>query len=55
MKLFDEEEDWSYPPIVIMMDLEGIIYLYKYFETKWEHKDEKTNALLRNNKILVEP
>ena len=35
IKLFEEEEDYEYPPVVFQLNLEGTIFFTKFFETEW--------------------
>ena len=32
----EEEKEFDYPPIVLMLDLEGSLYFFRFYEKSWE-------------------
>ena len=35
-KLYEEDEEFFYPPLIIMLDLEGSLLFFRFFELNWE-------------------
>jgi hypothetical protein len=35
-KLYEEDEEFCYPPLIIMLDLEGSLFFFRFFELNWE-------------------